>query len=122
MESEEFKMKIEYTRVGDYYFPNLTLSEENRPIGHWGMLRKAYLQGYKKAWYQSMLLSGKLDTHLADVNEQALERFDLIEEQMMRAESVTEELKASDQMLWLRQRNNIRHRVEEIIKNELIYV
>ncbi|NCC43881.1 MAG: TnpV protein [Clostridia bacterium] len=115
-------MKLEYTRVGDYFFPNLILPEEKRPIGHWGMIRKTYLKDYKKAWYQSMLLSGELGTHLADIHEQAIERFEYIEAQLMEAEGVTEELKASDQMLWVRKRNNIRHRVEEIIKNELIYV
>jgi hypothetical protein len=69
-----------------------------------------------------MLLTGKLDTHLADLNEQAQERFDFIEKQLREAEGVTEELKSRDQMLWVRQANNIRHRAAEIIKYEMIYV
>ena len=69
-----------------------------------------------------MLLTGKLDTHLADLNEQSQERFDLIEKQLREAEGVTEELKSRDQMLWVRRANNIRNRVAEIIKYEMIYV
>jgi predicted alpha-1,6-mannanase (GH76 family) len=115
-------MEIEYIKVGDYYIPNLVLPQESREIGYWGMLRKNYLKEHKSGWYQYMVLSCKIDTYLADLNEQAEERFDLIEKQLREAEGVTEELKAADQMKWVRSANNIRHRAAEIVKHEMIYV
>ena len=85
-------MKIEYTKVGDYYLPNLYYPEETRPIGFWGMLRKEYLKEHKSGTYTYLLLTARLDSYLADLNEQAQERFELIEAQMRSAEGVTEEL------------------------------
>ena len=113
---------LDYVLVGDYYIPALRLTEESRPIGHWGRRRKAYLEEARPALYCSLLLSGKLWTHLADVDEQAQERLDLIMEQMKAAEGVTEELKADDQLEWVRRCNSIRSRAEEIIYAELVYV
>ena len=98
------------------------LKEESRPIGHWGRRRKAYLEEARPALYCSLLLSGELWTHLADVNEQAQEQLDLIMEQMKAAEGVTEKLKADDQLEWVRRCNSIRNRAEEIIYAELVYV
>ena len=115
-------MKIEYTKVGDYYLPNLYYPEETRPIGLWGMLRKEYLKEHKSGMYSCLLLTARLDSHLADVNEQAQERFELIEAQMRSAEGVTEELKRQNTMEWVRRCNNIRNRAAEIIKQEMIYV
>ena len=115
-------MKIEYTKVGDYYLPNLYYPEETRPIGCWGMLRKEYLKEHKSGTYTYLLLIARLDSYLADVNEQAQERFDLIEAQMRHAEGVTEDMKVQAPMEWVRRGNNIRHRAAEIIKDELIYV
>jgi len=112
---------LDYVLVGDYYIPALRLTEESRPIGHWGRRRKAYLEEARPALYCSLLLSGKLWTHLADVDEQAQERLDLIMEQMKAAEGVTEELKADDQLEWVRRCNSIRSRAEEIIYAELVY-
>ncbi len=106
---------LDYVLVGDYYIPALRLTEESRPIGHWGRRRKAYLEEARPALYCSLLLSGKLWTHLADVDEQAQERLDLIMEQMKAAEGVTEKLKADDQLEWVRRCNSIRNRAEEII-------
>lgn len=94
---------LDYVLVGDYYIPALRLTEESRPIGHWGRRRKAYLEEARPALYCSLLLSGKLWTHLADVDEQAQERLDLIMEQMKAAEGVTEELKARNQLAWVGQ-------------------
>ena len=94
---------LDYVLVGDYYIPALRLTEESRPIGHWGRRRKAYLEEARPALYCSLLLSGKLWTHLADVDEQAQERLDLIMEQMKAAEGVTEELKARNQLAWVQQ-------------------
>ncbi len=113
---------LDYVLVGDYYIPALRLTEESRPIGHWGRRRKAYLEEARPALYCSLLLSGKLWTHLADVDEQAQERLDLIMERMKAAEGVTEELKARNQLEWVGRMNNIRNRAEEIINSELIYI
>lgn len=112
---------LDYVLVGDYYIPALRLTEESRPIGHWGRRRKAYLEEARPALYCSLLLSGKLWTHLADVNEQAEERLALIMEQMKAAEGVTEELKARNQLAWVQHMNSIRSRAEEIIYAELVY-
>ena len=115
-------MKIEYTKEGDYYLPNLYYPEETRQIGCWGMLRKEYLKEHKSGTYTYLLLTARLDSYLADLNEQAQERYELIEAQIRSAEGVTEELKACNPMEWVRQCNNIRNRVQEIILSELVYV
>ena len=113
---------LDYVLVGDYYLPVLSLPEETRPIGCWGMLRKEYLKEHKSGMYSRLLLTARLDSHLADVNEQAQERFELIEAQMRSAEGVTEDLKAQNPMEWVRRANNIRNRAQEIVLNELVYV
>ena len=113
---------LDYVLVEDYYLPMIDLPKETRPIGYWGMLRKEYLKNYKSGMYSYLLLTGKLDSYLADLNEQAQERFELIEAQMRSAERVTEELKRQNSMEWVRHCNNIRNRAAEIIKQELIYI
>ena len=113
---------IDYVLVGDYYIPMLTLPEENRPIGRWGRRHQKYLKENRPGYYSSLLLTGKLWTYLADLDEQAQERLDRIAEQMQVAEGVTEELKADDQLEWVRRCNSIRSRAEEIVRAELIYV
>ena len=112
---------IDYILAGDYYIPDLKLPEENRPIGRYGRLHREYLKQEHPARYSSLILTGKLWTYLADLNEQAEERLDLIMEQMKAAEGVTEELKARNQLEWVGRMNNIRSRAEEIINSELIY-
>ena len=112
---------IRYQLEGDYYLPVLELPEENRPLGLWGRLHKAYLKHHRPILYQSLLLSGKLYTVLADLNEQATERCSLIIRQMAEAEGITEELKAKDSMRWVQAMNSIRSRAEEIIRAEMIY-
>ena len=123
---EELRQTIQehgiwYQLKGDYYLPVLELPEENRPIGRWGRLHKAYLKNHRPILYQSLLLSGKLYTVLADLNEQATERCSLIIRQMAEAEGITEELKANDPMRWVQAMNSIRSRAEEIIQAEMIY-
>ncbi len=113
---------IDYILVGDYYIPDLKLPEENRPIGRYGRLHREYLKQERPARYSSLILTGKLWTYLADLNEQAEERLDVIIEQMKAAEGVTEELKAQNQLEWVGRMNNIRSRAEEIINSELIYI
>ncbi|OUN71212.1 TnpV protein [Faecalibacterium sp. An58] len=112
---------IRYQLEGDYYLPVLELPEENRLIGRWGRLHKAYLKNHRPVLYQSLLLSGKLYTVLADLNEQATERCSCIIRQMAEAEGITEELKANDPMCWVQAMNSIRSRAEEIIQVEIIY-
>ena len=112
---------ISYTLVGDYYIPDLQLPEESRPIGIWGRMHKDYLEQYHPAQYNALILTGKLWTYLADLNEQAQTRLDCIIAQMKEAEEITEELKSQDQMAWVRAMNSIRSHAEEIILRELIY-
>ena len=112
---------MDYVLVGDYYVPDLKLPEEHRPIGHWGRLHQSYLKLYRPMLYNELILSGRLYTVLADLNEQAADRLELIIRQMMKAEGVTEAMKAENQMLWVQSMNSIRNRAEEIIKAELIY-
>ena len=113
---------IGYTLMGDYYIPDLKLPEEKRPIGRWGRMHKAFLQEHRPGQYNALLLSEKLWTYLADLNEQAADRLACIVSQMQEAEGVTEELKARDQLAWVGGMNSIRSRVEEIILSEMIFV
>lgn len=115
-------MNIEYIRCGDYYIPNLKLPEENRPIGKWGRMHRDCLKDHRPVLYNDLLLSCKLWTYLADLNQQAQERLETIISQMTAAEGITEELKASNQLVWVQHMNSIRARAEEIIREELIYV
>ena len=101
--------------------PDFEVPQETRPIGKWGMMRRTYLKEAKPFLWTDLVLTGKLFTHLADINEQATDRFHLIMRQMMEAEGVTEELKRTDQMEWVRSVNSIANRAEEIIMQELIY-
>ena len=112
---------LHYTLVGDYYIPDLELPDETRPIGIWGRMHKDYLAQYHPALYNELILSGKLWTYLADLNEQAQDQLNCIISQMKEAEEITEELKSQDQMEWVRSMNSIRSRAEEIILRELIY-
>ena len=112
---------LEYIRSGDYFIPNLTLPEETRPMGKWGRMHREYLKEHRPIQYNCLLLSGKLWTYLADLNEQAQDRLEQMVHQMKMAEGVTEELKAADPMAWVQRMNNIRNRAEEIILRELVY-
>ncbi len=113
---------IDYILVGDYYIPDLKLPEENRPIGYFGRIHRDYLKQTYPARYQTLLLTCELWTYLADLNEQAEKRLDIIMEQMMVAEKVTEELKSENQWDWIQKMNSIRYRAEEIVKNEIVYI
>ena len=109
-----------YRQVGDYLLPNFAVPE-SVPVGVWGQRRRRYLREHRKALYNALLLSGKLDSHLADINQQAEDMFSQLVKQMAEQEGITEQLKAKNQMEWVGQMNNIRNRVEEIICNELIF-
>lgn len=113
--------ELNYIRCGDYYIPDIRLLEENRPIGRWGQIYREYLREYNPIRFDDLCLTGELWTYLADLNEQAQNRLELIIEQLKASEGVTEELKAIDQMAWVGAMNNIRNRAEEIIIAELVY-
>ena len=112
---------IEYVLAGDYYIPDLKLPNEERTIGKYGRMHRDYLKENHPMRFNHLILEGQLWTYLADLNEQAQNRLQLIIRQMQEAESVTEELKAKDQMAWVRAMNSIQNRAEEIILRELIY-
>lgn len=112
---------MEYMLVGDYYIPDLKLPNEERPIGKYGRMHRDYLKEHHPMQFNHLVLEGQLWTYLADLNEQAHSRLQLIIKQMQAAESVTEELKAYDQMAWVRAMNSIHNRAEEIILQELVY-
>ena len=113
--------ELNYIRCGDYYIPDIRLPEENRPIGRWGRMHRDYIKEHKPIHFYDLCLSGELWTYLADLNKQAQSRLELIIEQMKVSESVTEEMKAADQMAWVGAMNSIRNRAEEIILREMIY-
>ena len=115
---------ISYTLHGDYYLPDLILPEEEdkRSIGKWGSLHKSYLQHHKRVFYNTLVSNLTLHTHLADIDEQARSMFDILTEQMMKREGVTEELKEQDQTEWICRMSNIQERATEIVCIELIYV
>ena len=115
-------MELKYYRCGDYYFPDLGLTEEEqRPVGKYGQMRMEYLQQNRPGLFTRLLLSGKLMEHLHEIDDTCYDRLELLVSQIKQTEGITESLKASDQMEWVRRMNNIRHRTEEIILSELIY-
>ena len=112
-----------YTMQGDYRLPNLTLpAEDERPIGVWGQRRLRYLKQHHKVLYYNLLTSGKLHSHLADTEEQAQALFSRLVKEYAEKEGVTEQLKAADQMAWVRKMNNIRERATEIVNAEVVFV
>lgn len=115
-------MEIAYVKCRDYYIPNLTLPEETRSIGKWGRMHQEYLKAKHPITYTNLILSGKLWTYLADLNEQAQVRLDTLVSQMKAAEGITEALKTRDSMQWVQRMNSVRDRAEEILREELIYV
>ena len=111
-----------YTQVGDYFIPNLVISETAQsPLGKYGRMRKRYLKEHRRVLYTNLLVTGKLDQHLAEIDKACEERMELLTSQMAKREGVTETLKASNQMEWVRRMNSIRNRAEEIVLHELVY-
>ena len=113
--------ELNYIRCGDYYIPDIRLPEENRPIGRWERMHRNYIKEHNPIRFNDLCLSGELWTYLADLNEQAQSRLELIIEQTKVTEGVTEELKAANQMAWVGAMNSIRNRAEEIVLTEMIY-
>ena len=128
-DKEEFMKKhitdentgISYTLVGDMYIPNLVSTDTNYEIGCWGRKHKAYIKQYKPAFYTTLLTQCKLNSYLHDVDVRATEMYDTLVKQLAKQEGVTEKLKATDMMSWVRKMNNIRNRATEIVCAELIY-
>ena len=113
---------ISYTLHGDYYLPDLELpAEEQHPIGVWVQRHLWYIKQYRKALYTNLLISGKFNSYLADINRQAEEMFSRLVKQIAEREGVTEKLKTDNQMEWVQKMNNIRNCATEIINNEVIF-
>ena len=110
-----------YLQTGDYFIPDLKLPQENRSIGKYGRMHRDYLQEHNPLRFDDLVLAGKLGTYLADLNEQAQNRLQLIIRQMQEAETVNDELKESNQMAWVQSMNSIYNRAEEIVLHELVY-
>lgn len=109
-----------YELQGDYYIPCLAVSaEEEKPIGIWGQRHLRYIRQHRKALYTELLTGGRLNTYLADVNNQAEEQMLLLTQQMDEREGITEELKAQDQMLWVQRMDNIQGRAMEFVNHDL---
>ena len=112
-----------YRQEGDYLLPNLTLppDPEEYQIGKYGRMRQRFLKEHRRALYTSLMFEGTLTKHLAEIDRSCNDRLEIIETALMKREGVTEALKVSDQMEWVRRRNSIRNRAEEIILSELVY-
>lgn len=116
------KMGGTYTQIGDYLLPDLKLSEkETQPIGIWGQRHLRYLKEYRRVFYFNLLTSGKLNSYLADIDEQAEDMFLRVVKQLAAKEGVTEKLKAENQMLWAQKMGNIQNQAREIVNAELIF-
>ena len=113
--------ELGYLQTGDYFIPDLKLPQENRSIGKYGRMHRDYLQENNPIRFDDLALEGKLWTYLADLNEQAQNRLQLIIRQMQEAESVDNELKENNQMVWVQAMNSIHNRAEELVLHELVY-
>ncbi len=127
MENKELsknKYGIEYTKVGDFYLPNIALPKPRRTgnIGKYGRLRLQYLEEHHKAECMLMRINNELTSHLLDIEDECRTRVESLIEQMAKKENITEELKANNQLEWVQKMNNIKNRAEEIAYNEIIYI
>ena len=112
-----------YTIQGNYRLPNIIVDEtDTRPIGVWGQRRLHYLKHHRKVLYYNLLTSGKLNSHLADTEEQAQELFARLSTDLVQKEGITEQLKSTDQMNWVQKMNNIRERVIESVYSNVVYI
>ena len=118
----ESNLIIPYVRVGDYYFPNLSLPPDAGDIGFWGRRRREFLREHRPVTFNQLVLSGELFKYLALFNQEATERLESLIQDMKGAQGITEELKGRDQMAWVGAMNNIRACAEEIVYAELVYV
>jgi len=115
-------MKFTYSKMGDYHLPNLVLPKQKDVFfGRYGMLRLNYLKNHKRVFYTNLLTSCKLNEHLADIDKQADDMFDLLMKQIVETQGITEKLKVENQMAWVEAMNNIKTCAEEIVLKEIIY-
>ena len=113
--------ELGYLQIGDYFIPDLKLPQENRSIGKYGRMHRDYLQEHNPIRFDDLVLEGKIWTYLADLNEQAQNRLQLIIRQMQEGESVNDELKENNQMAWVQAMNSIHNRAKELVLHELVY-
>jgi len=114
---------VTYTMQGDYRLPNLTVEEtDTRPIGVWGQRRLHYLKHHRKVLYYNLLTSGKLHSHLADIEEQAQDLFSRLIKEYAEKEGITEQLKSTDQMKWVQKMNSIRECAMEVVCKDMVFV
>ena len=114
--------ELTYTRSGDYWIPNLSLSQQaSKPLGKYGRMRKKYLQEHRPVLWNSLILSEKMYPHLREIDETANRRLELMMPELIKSAGVTEALKASDPMKWVGLMNNLKAQAEEVILTELIY-
>ena len=123
MEKSIFEqMGGKYTKVGDYYLPDLALpAEEQQPIGIWGQRHLRHIKQNRRALYTNLLTSGKLNSYLADINRQAEEMFSRLVKELAEKEGITETLKAENQMLWVQRMNAVQETATEIVNNDLVF-
>lgn len=113
---------IKYSQVGDYFIPHLALpAEEQKHIGIWGQRHLHYIKQYKKSFYLELKATAKLNAYLADIDAEAKELFSRLVKQLAEKEGITEELKASNQILWIQRMNNIRERTTELVNHQIIF-
>ena len=112
---------IEYVKRGDFYFPNVEVPKKHHPLGVYGRLHKEFIKNYRKGFYSSLILQGKLDEYLYEINRESYSMLNYLIEKFVENEGVTEKLKKENQMEWVRRMNNIRNRAVEIVKEKIIY-
>lgn len=113
---------LNYTLQGDYYFPELIIKEEEATYGKYGILRKNYLKEHKSGYYQYLILTGKLTEHLNQIDKEAGEQVEILVKQMAERCGVTEKMREENWMEWVRKMNDIKEKVEEIIRGEILYI
>ena len=114
-------MKLTYTKQGDYLIPDITIRQPRKALGHYGRLRKTYLQNFRPILFNELVLSDILFEHCLEIEETARSQIDVIVSELMKQYGITEELKAENQMEWVRQMNACKAQAEEVVKTELIY-
>ena len=120
--NEQTGISYTLTADGNYYLPDLVLPEEPEyDIGRFGLMRRHYLKNHRKVLFTNLLTSGKLNEHLFEIDQTANDRMELLSKQMAEREGATEQLKAENQLMWIQKMSNIRNRIEEMIRDELIY-
>lgn len=121
MEERFVENGIEYVRCGDYYYPNFEVPKKHRSLGVYGRLHKEFIKNYRKGFYSSLILQGKLDEYLYEIDREAYRMLNNLIDNFAKNEGLTEKLKKENQIEWVRRMNNIRNRAVEIVKAELIY-